>query len=148
MTYYGEYPAGSGRIFGYPTEGDADGSSYRKDLFEDPKEMEAFKAKYGYDLAVPETYTQLRTSPSSSLVRIRACMAWPSTARKDYSTVTMGVEKRHVSLGRQVVSHGYQVIGVVNSPENVEALQFYKDLYDCCQDPGLSNAFYPGPMMP
>ena len=25
------------------------GWAYRKDWFEDPKEMEAFKAKYGYD---------------------------------------------------------------------------------------------------
>ncbi|TGP40185.1 carbohydrate ABC transporter substrate-binding protein, partial [bacterium M00.F.Ca.ET.229.01.1.1] len=41
-------------------EGDAIGWSYRKDWFEDPKEKEAFKAKYGYDLAVPTTYAQLR----------------------------------------------------------------------------------------
>ena len=33
-------------------------------------------------------------------------------------------------------------MGVVNSPENVAAVQFYKDLYDCCQAPGLSNAFF------
>jgi multiple sugar transport system substrate-binding protein len=30
----------------------------------------------------------------------------------------------------------------VNSKEAVEAVQFYRDLYECCQGPGLSNAFY------
>ena len=36
LKYYGEYPANSGKYYGYPTEGDADGWAYRKDLFEDP----------------------------------------------------------------------------------------------------------------
>jgi ABC-type glycerol-3-phosphate transport system substrate-binding protein len=33
---------------------------YRSDLFEDPKEKAAFKARYGYDLDVPATYDQYR----------------------------------------------------------------------------------------
>ena len=32
---------------------------YRKDLFEDPKEKDAFKAKYGYDLAPPTNWDQV-----------------------------------------------------------------------------------------
>ena len=54
LTYYGEYPTGSGTYWAYPTEGDADGWAYRKDLFENPDEQAAFKAKYGYDLAPPD----------------------------------------------------------------------------------------------
>ena len=54
---YAEY---DGKYWAIPAEGDANGWAYRKDWFEDPKEMEAFKAKYGYDLAVPETYAQMR----------------------------------------------------------------------------------------
>ena len=34
------------------------------------------------------------------------------------------------------------VLGIVNSPENVAAAEMYKALYDCCQPPGLSNAFF------
>ena len=34
------------------------------------------------------------------------------------------------------------VMGVVNSQENIDAVQFYRDLYECCQVPGLSNAFF------
>src|SRR5215213_3345138 len=60
VTAYAEFPKGSGKYWAYPTEGDADGWAYRKDLFEDPKEMEAFKAKYKRDLAVPTTWAELR----------------------------------------------------------------------------------------
>ncbi len=48
------------QVLGDPAEGDAVGWSYRKDWFEDPKEMDAFKAKYGYDLAVPKNWKALR----------------------------------------------------------------------------------------
>ena len=33
---------------------------YQKSLYADPAKAEAFKAKYGYDLAVPETWDQFR----------------------------------------------------------------------------------------
>ena len=142
LTYYGEYPAGSGKYWGYPTEGDADGWSYRKDLFEDPKEMEAFKAKYGYDLAVPETYAQLKDIAEFFTRADQGLYGVAIYSQKDYDAVTMGVENTMFPWGGKWYGDGYQVMGVVNSPENVEALQFYKDLYDCCQGPGLSNAFY------
>ena len=56
---YAEYPKGSGKYWAVPAEGDACGWSYRKDKFEDPKEMAAFKAEYGYKLDVPDTWYQL-----------------------------------------------------------------------------------------
>jgi multiple sugar transport system substrate-binding protein len=40
-------------------DGDYQSWNYRKDLFEDPDEMAAFKAKYGWDLQWPETWEQL-----------------------------------------------------------------------------------------
>lgn len=43
LQYYGEYPTGSGTYWAYPTEGDANGWAYRRDLFEDPEEQAAFK---------------------------------------------------------------------------------------------------------
>jgi multiple sugar transport system substrate-binding protein len=142
LTYYGEYPAGSGRYWAYPTEGDADGWAYRKDLFEDPAEMEAFKAKYGYDLAVPETYAQLKdiaeffTRPDQGLYGVAIY------TQKDYDAITMGVENTMFSWGAKWQDENNNVMGVVNSPQAIESVQFYKDLYDCCQGPGLSNAFY------
>jgi len=60
LSRYGEYPDGSGEYYGLPANQDAYGLMYRKDLFDDPKEKDAFKAKYGYDLAVPTTWAQHR----------------------------------------------------------------------------------------
>src|SRR5262249_16141899 len=50
--FYCEY---EGKLYAVPCEADAVGFAYRKDLFEDPKEKDAFKAKYKYDLAPPTT---------------------------------------------------------------------------------------------
>jgi multiple sugar transport system substrate-binding protein len=60
VKYYSEYPANSQKYWSIPLEGDAAGWAYRKDWFEDPAEKEAFQAKYGYELAVPKTYKELR----------------------------------------------------------------------------------------
>jgi len=48
----------NGKYVGIPTDGDVFIFYYRKDLLEDPSEQEAFKAKYGRDLAVPLTYDE------------------------------------------------------------------------------------------
>lgn len=47
-----------GTIYGLPDDGDVLILYYRRDLFEDPENMEAFKAKHGYDLAPPTTWQQ------------------------------------------------------------------------------------------
>lgn len=142
LTYYGEYPAGSGQYWGFPTEGDADGWAYRKDLFEDPDEMAAFEEEYGYPLAVPETYEQLMdianffTRPDDGLYGLAIY------TQKDYDAITMGVENTMFSWGAEWQDENNNAEGAVNSPEAIEAVQFYRDLYECCQVPGLSNAFF------
>lgn len=52
-------PGQQRQVLGRAAEGDANGFSYRKDWFEDPKEKAAFKAKYKYDLDVPKTWKEL-----------------------------------------------------------------------------------------
>ena len=142
LTYYGEYPTGSGTYWGFPTEGDADGWAYRKDLFENPDEMAAFEAEYGYPLAVPETYEQLMdiamffTRPDDGLYGVAIY------TQKDYDAITMGVENTMFSWGASWQDENNNAEGVVNSPEAIESVQFYRDLYECCQVPGLSNAFF------
>ena len=49
-----------GRFIGMPAWANAEIVFYRKDMFEDPKEMADFKAKYGYDLAAPTNWQQWR----------------------------------------------------------------------------------------
>ncbi len=57
---YAEFPKGAKRYWAVPLEGDAVGWSYRKDWFTNPKEMKAFRKKYGYKLDIPKTWDQLR----------------------------------------------------------------------------------------
>jgi len=49
-----------GNIWGLPYYTYTAGFFYRADLFEDPTEMAAFKAEYGYDLGVPQDWQQHR----------------------------------------------------------------------------------------
>ncbi len=142
LQYYGEYPGGSGKYYAFPTEGDADGWAYRKDLFEDPANKTAFKTKYGYDLAVPTTWAQLMdiakffTQPDKKIYGVAIY------TQKDYDAITMGVENVMFSYGGKWQAPDNTVQGVVNSQASIDALQYYRDLYDCCQVPGLNNAFF------
>jgi len=143
LTYYGEYPSASGRYWGFPTEGDADGWAYRKDLFEDPDNMAAFEAEYGYPLDVPKTFDELMdmakffTRPEEGIYGVAIY------TQKDYDAITMGVENTMFSFGADWKDpKTNEVMGIVNSPEAIASLEYYKELYDCCQAPGLSNAFY------
>jgi multiple sugar transport system substrate-binding protein len=143
LTYYGEYPTGSGKYWAYPTEGDADGWAYRMDLFEDPAEMAAFEAEYGYALGVPETWEQLLdiakffTRPADGLYGAAVY------TQKDYDAITMGYENVMFSYGaRWQDPETNEVLGIVDSPEAIAALEYYRELYSCCSPPGLGNAFF------
>ncbi|PWB56433.1 MAG: ABC transporter substrate-binding protein [Anaerolineales bacterium] len=49
-----------GHIWGLPYYTYTQGNFFRQDLFDDPTEQAAFKAKYGYDLAAPQTWEQTK----------------------------------------------------------------------------------------
>ncbi|MBN9552668.1 MAG: extracellular solute-binding protein [Alphaproteobacteria bacterium] len=49
-----------GKLLAFPASGMVWSTNYRKDLFENPEEAAAFKAKYGYDLAPAKTWAQYR----------------------------------------------------------------------------------------
>ncbi len=141
LTYYGEYPTGSGNYYAFPTEGDANGFAYRKDLFEDPDEMAAFEEQYGYPLVVPETWAQLRdiaeffNRPDEGLYGIGVY------TQVDYDAITMGFENVLFSYGADWKNEDNEVLDVINSPEAVEALELYKELYSFAP-PGSNNAFF------
>jgi len=57
-TYRDNQMTVNGKIYGFPDDGDVFIMYYRKDLFADANLKKAFKAKHGYDLAVPTTWKQ------------------------------------------------------------------------------------------
>lgn len=141
LQYYGEYPTGSGQYYAYPTEGDALGFAYRKDLFEDADNMAAFEEAYGYPLAVPETWEQMRdiaeffTRPDENLYGIGVY------TQIDYDAITMGFEAAFFSYGGEWKDEANNVLGFTNSPEAIAALEIYRELYGFAP-PGTSNAFF------
>ena len=57
--------------------------------------------------------------------------------------ITMGVTAALYSWGMEYQNpdQPYDMEGYVNGPEAVEALEFYRDLYECCTPPGHSDAY-------
>lgn len=144
LKYLGEYPKGSGRYYAVPAETDCNGFAYRKDLFEDPKEKQAFKAKYKYELGVPKTYKELYdiaeffTRPNAN-PPLYGIALWLG---KDYDAVTMGFQQVMWSFGG---SYGdektYRVQGTINGPDSVKALEYYVKLAKFAP-PGSENYYW------
>lgn len=142
LRQYGEYPEGSGNIYALPVNQDCMGLVYRKDLFEDPAEKSAFQEKYGYELAVPETYDQLRdiseffTRPEQNMYGLA------SYGSRDYDAVTSPFDGVLWSFGGELWDpETKKAEGVINSDVAVEALTFYRDLF-AFMPPGASGWFY------
>lgn len=142
MKYYSEYPGGSGKYWAVPLEGDAVGWAYRKDWFENPDEMAAFKAKYGYDLAPPQTWAQLLdiaeffTRPDKNMY---GAAIYTQNAG---DAIVMGVENSVFAYGGSFGDYAnFKVTGEVNSPESVKALEDYRKLFSY-NPPGWGNAFF------
>jgi multiple sugar transport system substrate-binding protein len=57
-TFRDNWMVANGKIYAFPDDGDVLILYYRKDIFGDPTNRAAFKAKYGYELAPPKTWKQ------------------------------------------------------------------------------------------
>jgi multiple sugar transport system substrate-binding protein len=139
IQYYSAY---GGKQWSVPTEGDANGWAYRKDWFENPDEMAAFKAKYGYDLAVPKNYKELLdiaeffTRPDKNMYGVAL---YTQTA---YDAMAMGVEQTIFTWGGDLGDYATgKVDGILNSPQNIEALEAYRKLYTFTP-PNWTQAFF------
>ena len=108
---------------------------YQKSLYADPAKAEAFKAKFGYDLKVPETWNELRDQATF--------FADPPNF---YGTQYAG--KDEAIVGRfyeMIVADGGKLFNddfspAFNSDAGKEALQWFVDLYKAgAVPPGTTN---------
>jgi len=142
VKYYAEYPGNSGKYWAIPAEGDAVGWSYRKDWFEDPAEMAAFKAKYGYDLAVPVDWKQLRDIAEFFHRPDQNRYGIAIYTDNSYDAMAMGFENALFSFGGELGDFTtYAVDGFINGPKAVEALDAYRELYGFTP-PGWAKTFF------
>ena len=139
VTSYSLY---GGKYWAIPLEADAAGWSYRKDWFEDPAEMEAFKAKYGYDLAIPTTYAQMTDIAEFFYRPDENRYGIAIYTDNVYDGLAMGVTNAMYSYGGNLGDYAtFQVDGILNSEQNVAALENYRKLYSFTP-PGWSKTFF------
>lgn len=129
-----------GKPYGYPFTAITMFLWYRDDLVKDPKEREGFKAKYGYDLKQPENWKEYKDMAE-----------WFTRPDKGFfGTAIQG--KRHVALWYEWLNFLYSFGGdvletdkgykygpiVVNSPEAIASLDYYKSLIKYCPSDTLN----------
>jgi multiple sugar transport system substrate-binding protein len=143
---YSTWPKGEPEYWALPAMGDALAWIYRKDWFERPEIQEAFQAEYGRALEVPKNWDELldiakffQGREIDGKTRYGAAIY----TERGSEGITMGVTSALYPWGfsYQDPEAPYQMEGFVNSPESVAALEFYKELFECCTPPGHTDAY-------
>jgi len=139
---YGEYPEGSGKIWALPINQDALGMMYRKDLFESPEEKAAFKKKYGYELAVPNTYQQARDIAEFFTRPDEGLYGWAQYGGREYDFATSSSNCFLWSFGGELWNpKTNEIDGYLNSPASIDGVKFYIDMFKYCPPGGTNWGF-------
>ena len=143
---YSTWPKGSENYYALPAMGDALAWAYRKDWFDRPELNSEFKAKHGYDLGVPKNWDELydmctffQGREIDGQVRYGAAI----NTERGSEGITMGVTAAMYAWGMEYENPNkpYDMEGYFNAPNVVEALEFYKKMYEDCAPPGHSDAY-------
>jgi multiple sugar transport system substrate-binding protein len=143
---YSTWPKNSTNYWAMPAMGDAVAWTYRKDWFARPEIQRDFKTKFGRDIGPPATWAELKELGQFFQDREIDGKRVYGTAlytERGSEGITMGVTSAMYANGVQYVNpqKPYDMRGFINSKSATEALQVYKELYDCCTPPGHSNAY-------
>lgn len=143
---YSTWPKGSPNYYALPAMGDANGWFYRKDWFERPAIKAAYKAKTGQNLREPQSQKELlqiaqffQGREIDGKTRYGAAIF----TERGSEGITMGVTSALYPWGFKYENTPgkYDMQGAVNSPEAVEALEFYKEFYKTATPPGYSDGY-------
>ena len=143
---YSTWPKGSPNYYALPAMGDANAWFYRKDWFSRPDLQAAFKEKYGRDLAPPTTQMELKDLAEFFQGReIDGQKRYGAAifTERGSEGITMGATGALYAWGFKYENTpgSYDMQGAVNSADAVAALEFYKDLYECCTPPGYTDSY-------
>jgi multiple sugar transport system substrate-binding protein len=142
LVRYGEYPDNSGKIWALPINQDALGLMYRKDLFENPEEKKAFKAKYGYDLAVPDTYQQAKDIAEFFTRPDQKLYGWAQYGGREYDFATSSSNCFLWSFGGELWNpQTNEIDGYLNSAASIDGLKFYIDMFKYAPPGGTNWGF-------
>jgi multiple sugar transport system substrate-binding protein len=146
---YMTYPDNTSNYVGLPVQSDTQVLYVRQDLFTDPKEKDAFKAKYGWDL--PQTFEDWAKDDLTwdKFENIAAFFTRPDQGlwgtslqhSKQYDFTSMFVYNYMFSLGGEIWDPATKnVYGIINTDVNAKALEYNKHILDSYEPPGSVNA--------
>jgi len=143
---YSTWPKGTPNYYALPAMGDANGWFYRKDWFEDADIKAAFKEATGRELAEPKTQLELlETAQFFQGREIDGQKRYGAAifTERGSEGITMGVTGALYPWGFKYENTpgSYDMEGAVNSPEAVEALEFYKEFYETATPPGYTDSY-------
>ncbi len=143
---YSTWPKGSENYYALPAMGDANGWFYRKDWFERDDIRTAFKEAVGRELVEPTTQKELLEVAQFFQGReIDGNKVYGAAifTERGSEGITMGVTSVLYPWGFKYENTPgeYDMEGAVNAPQAVEALEFYKQLYQTATPPGYTNAY-------
>jgi len=120
---------------------------YRSDLLNDAGEKQAFQAKYGYALAVPETYKQLMDI-AQFFTRKKGEMLAGKALDQDFYGVIMAnksggflfhrFEHILIAFGADLIYNPKTMQPTANSPQSIAAVKYYVELHKYMQ-PGTET---------
>jgi multiple sugar transport system substrate-binding protein len=143
---YSEWPKNTPNYWGLPAMADAVGWTYRKDWFAKPELRAEFKAKYNRELEPPKTWDELievaKFFTGKEIDGKKVYGAYVFSERGSEG-ITMGVTNAMYNYGFDYMDpkKPYQMAGIVNSEGAAKGMDVYKELFTCCQPPGLTNAY-------
>jgi multiple sugar transport system substrate-binding protein len=122
-----------GKVYALPVDGDVLMLMYRKDLFDHPEERAAFKAKYGRELAPPETWEDWLQTGEFFTRKKGEKLAGKVLDRNFYGSAEFGHRgwsyawfvNRWAAFGEPYFDENMKPL--VNSPNAVRALQNFVD---------------------
>ncbi len=125
-----------GKIYGFPSEGDCQFLFWRTDLFNNPEERAAFEVKYGYELAVPQTWKQYLDT-ARFFTRKKGEKLAGKVLKEDFYGTTLEGKRTEACWDIATYLYGYQggsifkpgmLEVVVNSDDAVAGFAFYTNL--------------------
>ncbi len=142
LAAYGEWPKGGKKWFGVPVEGDSLGWAYRKDLFEDPANKKAFKAKFGYELDVPRDWQAILDIATFFHNPGKGFYGIAIYGDNGYDSLAMFAEQLMWTYGGGLGDYAtYKLEGITNSKGSIAGIEFYKKLFQFVP-PAFGDAFY------
>ena len=143
---YSTWPKGTPNYYALPAMGDAIGWFYRKDWFKRDDIKAAYKEATGQELGEPESQKELLQIAQFFQGREidgKTIYGAAIYTERGSEGITMGVTSALYPWGFKYENTPgkYDMEGAVNSPEAVEALEFYKEFYETATPLGYTNSY-------